>query len=86
LGNATPSGFVLHSGNILGLLLALGLSDCSNWLLEQLGEVTGCSASDIGFLLVGCAGGIAAAEGTASEIVVDADVGSGADIPKDDST
>jgi hypothetical protein len=29
LGNATPSGLVLHSGNILGLLLALGMSDHS---------------------------------------------------------
>jgi hypothetical protein len=30
LGNATPSCLVLHSGNILGLLLALGLSDHSD--------------------------------------------------------
>jgi hypothetical protein len=33
LGNVTPSGLVPHSGNILGLLLALGLSSCSDWLL-----------------------------------------------------
>lgn len=33
LANATPSGLVPHSGNILGLLLVLGLSDCSDWLL-----------------------------------------------------
>jgi hypothetical protein len=30
LGNVTPSGLVLHSGNILGLLLALGLPDHSD--------------------------------------------------------
>ena len=33
LGNATPSALVPHGGNILGLLLVLGLSDCSDWLL-----------------------------------------------------
>jgi hypothetical protein len=33
LGNATPSGLVPHSGNILSVLLALGLSGCSDWLL-----------------------------------------------------
>jgi hypothetical protein len=43
--------------------------------------VLDCSASDMGFLLVGCTGGTAA-EGTASGIVVDVDVGSGGDIPK----
>jgi hypothetical protein len=31
LGNATRSGPVPHSGNILGLLLELGLSGCSDW-------------------------------------------------------
>jgi hypothetical protein len=56
LGIASPSGLVLHSGNILVLLLALGLSDCSNWLLGQEGEMPGCSNSDTDFLLVGCAG------------------------------
>jgi hypothetical protein len=33
LGNATPSGLVLHSGNILDLLLVLVLSGCFGWLL-----------------------------------------------------
>jgi hypothetical protein len=33
LGNATLSGLVPHSGNILGVLLALGLSGCSDLLL-----------------------------------------------------
>jgi hypothetical protein len=33
LGNAMPSGLVLYSGNILGLLLVLGLSGCFDWLL-----------------------------------------------------
>jgi hypothetical protein len=50
--------------------------------------VPGCSASDIGFLLVGCASGIAdAAEGTASGTAIDAEAGSsvGAGIPEGDS-
>jgi hypothetical protein len=86
-GNATPSGLVLHSGNILGLLLALGLSNYSDWVLGQEAEVPGCSVSSIGFLPVGCSGGTVAAvvDGTASKIDVDADVDSGADIPEDDS-
>ena len=33
LGNATTNGLVLHSENILGLLLVLGMSSCSDWLL-----------------------------------------------------
>jgi hypothetical protein len=33
LGIATPNGLVLHSENILGLLLMLGMSSCSDWLL-----------------------------------------------------
>jgi hypothetical protein len=33
MGNATPNGLVLYSRNILGLLLALGLFDCYDWLL-----------------------------------------------------
>jgi hypothetical protein len=53
-GNAMLSGLVPQSGNILGLLLTLGLLGCSNWLLGQEGEVLGCSASDIGFPNVGC--------------------------------
>jgi hypothetical protein len=89
LGNKTPSGLVPHSGNILGLLLALGLSGCSGWLLGQEGEVSGCSASNIGFLLVGCVNGtvVAVAEGIASRTVVDVDDGSDADasVLEDDS-
>jgi hypothetical protein len=43
------------------------------------------SSSDTDFLLVGCAGGTTAAEGTASGIAADADAGSGADVPQGDS-
>jgi hypothetical protein len=78
-GNAMPSGLIPHSGNILSLLLALGLLGCSDWLLGQEGEVAGNSASNIGFLLVGCAGGTAAAERTTSGTTVGADAGFGAD-------
>jgi hypothetical protein len=84
------SGLVLQNGNILGLLLVLGLSGCSDWLLGQEGEVPGCSASSTGFLPVGYSGGTAAAEGTASETAVDADVDAGADagasVPEGDFT
>ena len=82
-----PSGLILHSGNILGFLIALGLSNCSDWVLGQEGEVPDCSVSSIGFLSIGCSGGTAAAvvEGNASKIDVDADIDSGADIPKGDS-
>jgi hypothetical protein len=87
LGNASPSDLVLHSGNILGLLLVLGPSDCSDWLLGQEREVLGCFASDTDNLLVGCAGGsdVVAAEGTVSEIATNADIDSGAGIPEGDS-
>jgi hypothetical protein len=64
----------------------LGLSDCSDWLLGQEGEVTDCSASNTDFLPVGCVGGTAAAaEGTTSRIAANANVGSSADIPEGDS-
>jgi hypothetical protein len=43
--------------------------------------VPDCSAFDTNFLQVGCAGGTAAAEGTASRIDADVDDGSGVDIP-----
>jgi hypothetical protein len=59
-----PSGLVPHSGNIYGLLLALGLSGCSGWLLGQEGEVPGCSVVDTGFLPIDCAGGIAGTDGS----------------------
>jgi hypothetical protein len=42
LGNDSSSGLVPHSGNICGLLLALALPGCSDWLLGQEGEVPGC--------------------------------------------
>jgi hypothetical protein len=75
LGNDSPNGLVPHSGNIHSLLLALALSSCSGWLLGQEGEVPGCSVSGTGFLPVGCSGGTAAAEGTASGTAVDAGAG-----------
>jgi hypothetical protein len=84
-----PSGLVPHSGNIHGLLLALELLDCLDWLLGQEGEVPSCSVADTGFLPVGCSGGTAAAaEGTASGTVVDAgvDADAGAGVLEDDST
>jgi hypothetical protein len=79
MGNELPSDLVPHSGNICGLLLALGLLGCSNWLLGQEVEVSGCSVTGTSFLHVGCSGGTAAAEGTASDTVAgayaDADAG-----------
>jgi hypothetical protein len=85
LGNATPNGLVLHSGNILGLLLALGLPSCFDWLLGQEGEAPGCSVADTSFLPIGCSGGTAAtAEGTASETAFDADIDSSAGVPEGD--
>jgi hypothetical protein len=56
LHNVTPSGLVLHSGNIIGLPLALGLSSCSDWLLGQEGKVPGCSVSSTSFFHIGYAG------------------------------
>ena len=60
------------------LLLALELLGCSGWLLGQEGEVPGCSDVGTDFLPAGCSDGtVAAAEGTASGITVDADAGAG---------
>jgi hypothetical protein len=82
---ASTGGLALHSGNIL-CLLALGLSGCSDWLLGQEGEVSGCSSSSTDFFPIDCAGGTtAAAEGTASGIATNVGAGSGADIPEGDS-
>src|SRR5687767_10957579 len=53
-GTASPSGLDLHSGNILCLLLVLGLLGCSDLLREQEGEVPGCSAFDTDYLPAGC--------------------------------
>jgi hypothetical protein len=54
LDNASPSGPALHSGSILCLLLALGLSDCSDWLLEQEDEVLEYFVSGIDSLPIDC--------------------------------
>jgi hypothetical protein len=82
-GNATPSALfpTVETASASSLR-------CSDWLLGQVGKVPSCSTSDIGFLLVGCDGGTAAAaEGTASGTAVDADgdSGAGAGIPEGDS-
>jgi hypothetical protein len=62
----------------------LGLLGCSDSLLGQEGEVSGCSASDTGYLPAGCSDDTAAAVGTASETVADTNADSDADIPRDD--
>jgi hypothetical protein len=84
-GITSPSGLALHNGNILYLLLALGLPSYPDYLLGQEGEVFDCYAPDIDFLPIGCAGGTAAAEGTSSRIAANADTGSNVDIPEGDS-
>jgi hypothetical protein len=38
LDNASPSGLALHNGNMLCLCLALGMLDCSGWLLGRGGK------------------------------------------------
>jgi hypothetical protein len=84
-GTTSLNGLALHSESILYLLLALGLYDCSNWLLGLESEVPDYSASSTDFLPVDCSNDTAvAAKGTASRIVVDADVDSVADIPEGD--
>jgi hypothetical protein len=45
LYNDSPSGLVLYTRNIHGLLLALEILGCSGWLLGQEGEVPSCSGS-----------------------------------------
>jgi hypothetical protein len=84
--NASPNGPALHSGSILYLLLALGLVDCSDWLLGQEVEVPDYSVSGTDFFLSSCSSGtVADAEGTTFVNVVEEDPGSAADIPKGDS-
>jgi hypothetical protein len=84
--NASPNGPTLHNGSIL-CLLALGLHDCSGWLLGEKDEMPDYSASGTDFLLAGCSGGTSAdAEGTASGIAAEAGAGSATDIPEGDST
>jgi hypothetical protein len=69
------------------LVLALGLSGSSDWLLGQEGDVPDCSASSTDFLPVDYAGGTAATatERTNSGIAAGADAGSSADILAGDS-
>ena len=62
----------------------LGLLGCSDLLLEQEGEVPGCSASDTDYLPAGCSDDTAAAVGTASETAADADADSDSGIPVGD--
>jgi hypothetical protein len=78
-GNDSSTDVVLHNGNIHDLLLALALPGCSGWLLGQESEVSGCSVAGTHFLPVGCFGGTAAAEGTASNTAT----GVGADADAD---
>jgi hypothetical protein len=78
LGNDSPSGLVLHSGNMCGLLLALVVLGCSGWLLGQEGKVLGCSSDGMDFLLVGCSDDTAAAaEGFASDTAAAGDAHAG---------
>jgi hypothetical protein len=73
LDNASPNGIALHNGNMLCLLLALGLLDCSGWLLGQEDEVPADSASGTNFLLSDCSGDTTAdAKGIASETAAEA--------------
>jgi hypothetical protein len=81
LGNDSPNGHVLHSGNMHDFLLELALLDCSGWLLGQEDRLPGCSDAGIDFLLASCSDGTASAEETASGTAAagsDADAGAGA--------
>jgi hypothetical protein len=68
------------------VLLALELLGCSDWWLGQEGEVLGCSVVDTSFLPVSCSGDTiaVATEGTASNMVVDANVEAGAGVLEGD--
>ena len=74
MGNDSPNGLVAHSGNMHGLLLALELLGCPDWLQGQEGEVPGCSS-----------GTTAAAEGTASGTAASASAGVDAGVLEGDS-
>jgi hypothetical protein len=79
LGNDSPSGLVLHNGNMCDILLALELLGCSGWLLGQEGKVSDCSDAGTDFLLASCSDGtVAATEGTVSDTAAGADVDVGA--------
>jgi hypothetical protein len=76
LGNDSPNGLVPHNGNMRDLLLALGLLDCSSWLLGREGELPSCFEAGTDFLPIGCLDGTvtaAAAGETASGTGADAD-------------
>jgi hypothetical protein len=61
-------GHALHNGNMLCILLALGLLDCSGWLLGQEDKVPADYASGTDFLLADYSSDtVADAEGTPSE-------------------
>jgi hypothetical protein len=78
-GNDSSSGLVPHNGNIHGILLALALPCCSYWLLGQEDKVPSCSIADTDFLSIGCSGGTAVVEVTASDTTAGAGAGAGAD-------
>jgi hypothetical protein len=80
LGNDSPNGLVLLSGNTHDFLLALALLGCSGWLLGREDGLPGCSDAGIDFLPAGYSDGTAAAEETASctaSAGSDADAGAG---------
>jgi hypothetical protein len=78
--NASPNGLALHNGNILCLLLALGLLYYSGWLLGQSYEVPADSTSGTDFLLADYSSGAATdAEGTTSRTTAEAGTDSAAD-------
>jgi hypothetical protein len=62
----------------------LGPLGCSDSLLGQEGKVSGCSASDTGYLPAGCSDDTAAAVGTASEAAAGTGADSDAGIPMGD--
>jgi hypothetical protein len=77
LDNASPNGHTLQNGNMPCFCLALGLLDCSGWLLGRGGDAPANSASGTDFLLADCSGdSTAGAEGTASETAAEAGVDS----------
>jgi hypothetical protein len=80
LGNDSPNGLVLHSGNMHDFLLALTQLGCSGWLLGQKDGLPSCSNADTDFLLASHSDDTAAAaEETAAGTIVgsDADAGAG---------
>jgi hypothetical protein len=64
---------MVHNGNMLCLRLALGLLDCSGWLLGHGGEVPADSASRTDFLLSDYSSdSVADTEDTVSETAAEA--------------